>query len=86
MVYRLRHQRVSSSALGYITNISRTGAFFTAGAGSAVGDRVVLKMEWPVDLDGVPLSLIAQAHVVRSDRLGTAVKFISHEFHTRSCA
>ena len=84
MSYRLKHQRITGSAIASIRNISSTGAFFTAGACLAIGDRVVLMIEWPSFLDGeVPLNLVAQGEVVRSDGGGTAVRFLRHEFRTR---
>jgi hypothetical protein len=68
-------------------DISSRGVFVKTNIVLKVGKPVRLLIDWPVELNGgTPLQLAVVGKVVRSDRSGTAVSVLQHEYRLRSMA
>lgn len=71
--------------LGRVVNMSSGGILLEPGRQIAPGQKMNLKIEWPVRLDDeVPLALHIEAVAVRECGGGVAVKILRSAFRTRS--
>lgn len=83
--YRLLHG-LAVDDVGETINLSSGGVLFAAGQALPADAEIVVVINWPVMLDEVALNFKARGKVVRSDKNGIAVVFVSHEFRTRGRA
>src|SRR6516165_8375865 len=69
---------------GASTDISSGGLLFMGDRMLPPGSRVRLSVTWPCSLHGtVPLQLVVEGRVLRSDTRGVAVQILRHEFRTK---
>lgn len=79
----LNDGQVLRQGSGRIANISSTGLFFETDGLLPIRNPIELAIDWPILLDGAcRLKMIVHGSVLRSDRSGTAVGIIRHEFRT----
>lgn len=72
-------------ARAVIHNISSRGVFFSAKMVLDARTPVQLLIDWPVRLDGpIPLALVLEGMVIRSDLAGTALRIGRHEWRLRA--
>ena len=84
-IAQLRLVDLAKRANAVVHNISSDGAFFSARMVLDEGRPVQLLIDWPVRLDGrIPLSLVLEGMVVRSDVAGTAIAINRHEWRIRT--
>jgi hypothetical protein len=68
---------------GLVVNMSSTGLFLVGENEITKGRRMKLTVEWPFPLAGeIPLRLVIEGKVVRSEASGFAVELHGHQFRT----
>lgn len=79
-----RGRRTLGRGQGFTLNLSRTGVLFESSEPVPPGQRVELRIAWPVSLNGLKdLNLWAQGRTIRSDGRSTAVQILHYEFRVR---
>jgi|SRR5579871_1388830 len=79
-----KRHHVASVGTGKVVNISSRGIAMTTDESLNVGTLVELFIDWPALLDGkIPVRLVVEAVVVRTDDCVMAVEIIRHEFRTK---
>lgn len=69
------------AGLGWVRNISSSGALVMYQHEVSTGTALALNIEWPTRLEGrVPLQLVAEGTVVRSELFGFAVRLERYHF------
>ncbi len=69
---------------GNLTEISTGGLVFTSARALPLGSRIRLSIAWPCSLDGtVPLQMVVEGVILRSDQRGAAVKILAYDFRTK---
>ena len=68
---------------GQTIDVSGSGLSFTADRPLPIGQKLDLSINWPFQLDGDQLQLIASAVVVRTSGAVTALRIERHDFRTR---
>jgi hypothetical protein len=63
--------------------VSGSGLSFTTDRPLPIGPKLDLSINWPFQLDGDQLQLIASAVVVRTSGAVTALRIERHDFRTR---
>jgi hypothetical protein len=82
-----RKNVVVNAGAGAVINISSSGIAFTTQEFLPTGRRIELSIAWPILLDDtIPLKLVVEGGVVRSDGRVVAVEVSRYEFHTASRA
>ena len=68
---------------GRTIDVSGSGLSFTADRPLPVGEKLDLSIDWPFQLDGDQLQLVASGVVVRTSGAVTALRIERYEFRTR---
>jgi hypothetical protein len=70
---------------GRTINISSRGMLLAVPEVLPSGSTIEISISWPFRLQGViPLKLMVEGYIVRSDGYSVAVKSVHHEFHVAS--
>jgi hypothetical protein len=78
-----RKRSVEKVGSGKTLNISGGGVLFTTESTLVEGELVVLAVSWPALLNGVlPLKLVAQGRVVRTEEKRAAIAIERYEYQT----
>jgi hypothetical protein len=76
-------QKVKQAGSGKTLNMSGRGVLFTTESTLAEGELVELAVSWPALLNGVlPLKLVAQGRLVRTEEKRAAIAIERYEFKT----
>src|SRR5579872_2217070 len=79
--YILDGTRASASTL----DISSGGVLLKTGTSLPLNRSIQVSIDWPAPLTGqCHLRLVVLGRVIRSDKIGTVVEIIRHEFHLSS--
>ena len=68
---------------GQTIDVSGSGLSFTADRPLPIGQKLDLSIDWPFQLDGDQLQLVASGVVVRTSGAVTALRIERYEFRTR---
>jgi hypothetical protein len=68
---------------GQTIDVSGSGLSFTADRPPPIGQKLDLSINWPFQLDGDQLQLVASGVVVRTSGAVTALRIERYEFRTR---
>ena len=83
-IQTLKDHHVTDAGTGEVVNMSSRGIAITIDESLNVGTLVEVSIDWPVLLDGkIPVKLVVEAVVVRTDGCVVAVEIIRHEFRTK---
>jgi hypothetical protein len=79
----IHRKRVLDAGAGSTLDLSGGGIRFESGRTLPNGLNVELAISWPVLLRGaIPMQLVVQGRIVRSEGCRTAIRMIQHEFRT----
>jgi hypothetical protein len=76
-------KKVKQTGCGKTVNMSSRGVLFTTESTLPEGEQIELAVSWPALLNGVlPLKLVAQGRLVRTEENQAAIAIEKYEFKT----
>ena len=80
------HGELSTADLQVMTktlNVSSGGLLMTCGHEIAIGTRVTVRLHWPVEQSGKPVTLVVHGEIIRQEPYQVAI--LRHEYDFEVC-